>query len=1139
MERNNIPFLFLYKNDIINIGDYMKKMIMDGNTACAHVAYMFSDAAGIYPITPASPMAEKIDEWSNNGRENLFGEQVKVVEMQSEAGAIGTVHGMLQTGTLASTFTASQGLLLMIPNMYKIAGELLPSVINVASRTLATHALSIFGDHSDIYAVKGTGYSILSSVNAQDAMYLTLVSYLSTLKGKIPFVNFFDGFRTSHELSKIDVLENEDVIDLVDMKLVDEFRKNSSLAKKQIRGTAQNDDVYFQNIEARNKYYDKMPDIVNGYMKLVNEKFGTNYHPFDYYGNKNATKVIVAMGSVCDSIEELIDNIDEDTGLIIVRLFRPFSTKYFLNAIPNTCKKIAVLDRAKESGGRESLYLDVVDAISKSKLKIKVIGGRYGLSSKNTDLEDLYAVYKNLEVKDPIDSFTIGIIDDVTNKSLDKVKVNTVDKNIELVVYGYGSDGMVSATKDMASLVGSNTDLYVQLYNKYDSKKSGGVTISQLRLGKERIKSSYYIDNGHIVVCSKESYLNDYDIVNNIRKKGIFILNTSKTIDELDDNTKYYLAKNNIRTYLIDATKIARENNIPNKISAILEAAIIYVTKVLPYDKALDLMKDSINRKFSKKSIDIVNNNINSIEVVKDSIVEATINPDWENLKPREEKLNGVLDYISHLKGDELKVSDFIKHEDGTFEVNTSKLEKRNIAEMLPCWNSEKCITCNQCVMACPHAVIRPKLMTQEELDANPGIKYLDVKGTDMKFALEISYDDCTGCGVCTSVCPSNALTMGDKDIERFNNKIEGVKNKHLYPETIVKGLAFNKPLFKYSGACAGCGETPYIKMLTQIIGEGLIIANATGCSSIYGGSMPSSPYNVSWSNSLFEDNAEYGFGMRISEEIYKNRIKNIMTKNKDKVSDKNKELFEAYINNPNDYKTSKVVMENIDYNEVPMLEPLKDYIVNKSVWLIGGDGWSYDIGYGGLDHIMSTNENVNVLILDTEVYSNTGGQSSKSTRKGAVAKFSSIGKQTSKKDLARMIMNYPNTYVAEISMGANMNQAIKAINEANNHNGPSLIIAYAPCISHGIKGGMGNSMKEEEMAVKCGYFPLFRYNGATKEFHLDFKNPDFNLYGEFLANETRYKMISAVNLEHAKELLEENLNNSKERFEYYKSLDK
>ena len=1121
----------------------MKYKVMDGNSAAAHISYMFSDAAAIYPITPASTMAENVDEWSSKGVTNLFDDEVKVVEMQSEAGAIGTVHGLLQTGLIAGTYTASQGLLLMIPEMYKIAGELLPSVINVAARTVSTHALSIFGDHSDIYAARSTGYSFLSSVNVQDVMYMTLISYLSTFKGKIPFVNFFDGFRTSHELSKINVLDKEDIKTIVDYDLINEFRSNSSLGKKQIRGTTQNDDVYFQNVEARNKYYEEMPNIVNDYMNIVNEKFGTDYHPFDYYGNKDAEKVIVAMGSVCDTIKEVIDEkYEEKIGLVIVRLFRPFSNEYFLKVLPKNVKKIAVLDRAKETNDREPLYLDVVNAVDK---KIKVIGGIYGLSSKNTTPKDIYAVYKNLDKKNSINPFTIGIEDDITNRSLSKEEIKIKSKNIEMLVYGYGSDGMVSATKDIITLVGDNTSGFVQGYNQYDSKKSGGVTMSHLRIGKEEIKSSYYVENPHIVVCTKDSYLDKYDLLSNIRKNGIFIINTSKTAEELPDNIKYRIREKELRTYLIDAHKIARENGIPNKISAIMENAIFKITKILPYDLATTKMKESIEKKFSKKGTDIVNNNIKALEVVEDSINEIPFEDEWLNIEYKDINYNGVLDSISHLKGDDLKVSDFINHDNGTFEVNTSRFEKRNIAEMLPCWNTENCISCNQCVMACPHGVIRPKILNEEELANNPDIKTIDVPGKpDLKFALEFSYDDCTGCSLCSSVCPgkmgNKAITMiKNEDSNRENNKIKGVKNKHLFPETIVKGLAFNKPLFKYSGACAGCGETPYIKMLTQIMGEGIIIANATGCSSIYGGSMPSSPYNLSWSNSLFEDNAEYGYGMGITISIMKEKIEKIMNKNMDTVSDKNKELFNLWLTNKDDYKITKEVSENIDYSEVKELESIKDYIPSKSVWIIGGDGWSYDIGFGGLDHVMSTNQNVNILVLDTEVYSNTGGQSSKSTRKGAVAKFAAKGKTTSKKDLARMMMQYPNVTVSQISMGANMNQAIKAINEAKNHNGPSLIIAYAPCINHGIKGGMGNSMKEEELAVKSGYFPIFRYNGKTKEFNLDFKEPDFSLYGQFLANETRYKMISSVNLDMAKELLEDNLESAKERFEYYKSLEK
>ena len=1121
----------------------MKYKVMDGNSAAAHISYMFSDAAAIYPITPASTMAEKVDEWSSKGIKNLFDEEVKVVEMQSEAGAIGTVHGLLQTGLVASTYTASQGLLLMIPEMYKIAGELLPSVINVAARTVSTHALSIFGDHSDVYAARSTGYSFLSSANVQDVMYMTLVAYLSTFEGKIPFVNFFDGFRTSHELSKINVLEKEDIIDLIDFDLINEFRTNSSLAKKQIKGTTQNDDVYFQNVEARNKYYEEMPNIVNKYMEKVNEKFGTDYHPFDYYGPKDADKVIVAMGSVCDTIKEVIDEkYDEKIGLIVVRLFRPFSDEYFLKVLPKSVKKIAVLDRAKETNDKEPLYLDVVNAVSK---KVKVIGGIYGLSSKNTTPKDIYAVYKNLDNKNSINPFSIGIVDDITNRSLEKEDIRIKNKNIEILVYGYGSDGMVSATKDIITLVGDNTNGFVQGYNQYDSKKSGGVTMSHLRISKEPIKSSYYVENPHIVVCSKDSYLDKYDMLSNIKKNGLFILNTSKSINDLPDNVKYKIREKELRTFLIDAHKIAREKGIPNKISTIMENAIFKITKILPYDLATSKMKESIEKKFSKKGEEIVYNNIKALEMVEGSINEVPFEDEWLDLEYKDNNYNGVLDSISHLKGDDLKVSDFINHDDGTFEVNTSRFEKRNIAEMLPCWNTENCISCNQCAMACPHGVIRPKILDEEELRNNLDIKTIDVPGKDnLKFALEFSYDDCTGCSLCSSVCPgklgNKAITMiKNEDNNRDNNKIKGVKNKHLFPETIVKGLAFNKPLFKYSGACAGCGETPYIKMLTQIMGEGIIIANATGCSSIYGGSMPSSPYNLSWSNSLFEDNAEYGYGMGLSISIMKEKIENIMKKNMDIVSDNNKELFEFWINNKDDYKITKEISEKIDYSEVKELEVIKDYIPSKSVWIIGGDGWSYDIGFGGLDHVMSSNENVNILVLDTEVYSNTGGQSSKSTRKGAVAKFASKGKTTSKKDLARMMMQYPNVTVSQISMGANMNQAIKAINEAKNHNGPSLIIAYAPCINHGIKGGMGNSMKEEELAVKSGYFPIFRYNSVTKEFNLDFKEPNFNLYGEFLANETRYKMISSVNLEMAKELLEDNLNSAKERFEYYKSLDK
>ncbi|MBO6145215.1 MAG: pyruvate:ferredoxin (flavodoxin) oxidoreductase [Bacilli bacterium] len=1130
----------------------MKKYkVIDGNEACSYVSYMFTEVAGIYPITPASPMSEYIDVWANNGRKNIFNSEVKLVEMQSEAGAIALCHGALQTGTIASTYTSSQGLLLMIPSMYKIAGEMLPCVINVASRTVATHALSIFGDHSDIYATRSSGFSYLASSSVQDVPYMTLISYLSTLKGRIPFVNFFDGFRTSHELNKIELFDMNDIKSLIPKKEIDNFRKESMLYSKKIRGTAQNDDVYFQNIEARNKYYEQMPDIVNDYMEKVNDKFKTNYKPFNYYGSKNATKVIVAMGSVCSSIKELVDILNEnkeEVGLIEVHLFRPFSKKYFMDVLPKTVRKIAVLDRAKEAGATgDVLYTDVVNILNDVKNKPFVVGGRYGLSSKDTNLEDLYAVYKNLDSKNPINSFTIGITDDITNKSLKKAKLKNTKKNIEMLIYGYGSDGMISASKDIVKQIGETTEGFTQGYFQYDSKKSGGVTKSHIRIDKEQIKASYYIENPHIVVVTKDIYLNRYDVLSGIRKNGIFILNTDKKGEELEkflpNNIKKQLAKKNIKFYIIDAYKIASKNNIPNKISTIMESAIINITKLLPYEEYLKGVKKSIKDKFTKKGKEIVENNINSIKEVEENIIKIKVKSEWKDLEEKETNLNGVFDYVSHLKGDELTTKDLEEHKDGTFECDTTKKEKRDIAERLPRWIKENCIECNQCSIVCPHGCITPKLLNEKEIKNNPNVVVIDTIGnTEYKFALEFSYENCTGCGVCANTCPgkvgAKALMMEDaKNVERINNKINDVTNKKLYMDNTIKGLAFNEALFKYSGACAGCGETPYIKMLTQIFNDGIIIANATGCSSIYGGSLPSNPYNVSWSNSLFEDNAEYGLGMKLTIDLMQNKIEHIM---KDRLTKrlglKNIEMFNKWLSNKNNSSITKEIMENINYDEVKELIPLKGYIQKKDVWIIGGDGWSYDIGFGGIDHIMASGEDVNILVLDTEVYSNTGGQSSKSTHKGAVAKFNSMGKKTNKKDLAKMMMNYDNVYVACISLGANMAQAIKAFKEAAKHNGPSLIIAYAPCINHGIKKGMSKSIEEERLAVQSGYFPIFRYDGDKKEFELDFKNPDFDLYDKFLEGENRYTMLKAVDSKLAKELLNQNKENAKERFEYYKN---
>ena len=1130
----------------------MKYKVIDGNEACAHVSYMFTELAGIYPITPASPMSEVIDKWSTEGKKNIFNKEVKVVEMQSEAGAIALCHGALQTGTLASTYTSSQGLLLMIPSMYKIAGEMLPCVINVASRTVATHALSIFGDHSDIYAVRSTGFSFLASSSVQDVPFMTLISHMSTLKGKIPFVNFFDGFRTSHELNKIKIFEKDEIKSLIPKKEIDDFRMNSMLYSKKIRGTAQNDDIYFQNIEARNKYYDDMPDVVNECMQKVNKKFKTDYKPFNYYGSNKATKIIVAMGSVCESIKELIDILNEkgeEVGLIEVHLFRPFSKKYLLDVLPKTVRKIAVLDRAKESGSTaEALYQDIVNIFNDVKNKPFIIGGRYGISSKDTNLEDLYSVFKNLDSKNPINSFTIGITDDLTNKSLKKSKIKDLKKNIEIKIYGFGSDGMISASKNIIKLVGENTEGYTQGYFEYDSKKSGGLTISHLRIDKEPIRSTYYVENPHIVVCTKDIYLNRYDILKGIRKNGIFILNTNKNEEELEkylpNNIKKTLKEKNIKFYIIDAHSIAIKNNIPNKISAIMESAIINITKLLSYNDYLKYIKSSIKNKFIKKGEEIVNENIDAINETEKNIFQVKVKDSWKDLKDDEESISSFEEYMSKLRGNELTVKDFEKHKDGTFDVDTSKIEKRNVAEFLPRWIKENCIECNQCSIVCPHGCITPKLMTEDEIKKNKNVVVIPCIGNDeYKFALEFSYENCTGCGVCANTCPgklgAKALIMDrENQVERINNEIKNVTNKKLYLDSTIKGLAYNESLFKYSGACAGCGETPYIKLLTQIFNDSIIIANATGCSSIYGGSLPYSPYNLSWSNSLFEDNAEYGLGMRYTIDIMRDKITNIM---KDRLTKrlgiKNIELFNKWLINKNNSKVTKEIMENINYDEVKELIPLKGYIQSKDVWIIGGDGWSYDIGFSGIDHVMASKENVNILVLDTESYSNTGGQSSKSTNIGAVAKFASVGKKTNKKDLAKMMMSYPNVYVAQVSLGANMNQTIKTFKEAAKHDGPSLIIAYAPCINHGIKKGMGKSIEEERLAVQCGYFPIFRYDGINKTFELDFKDPNFDLYDKFLEGENRYTMIKAVDEKLAKDLLSKNKEYAKERFEYYKNL--
>ena len=1124
----------------------MEQKIMDGNSACSYVSYNFTEVAGIYPITPASTMAEKVDEYSASGKTNMFGDVVKVVEMQSEAGAIGMVHGLLQNGVLATTYTASQGLLLMIPNMYKIAGELLPCVINVAARTVATHALSIMGDHSDVYSVRQTGFAMLSSSSVQQVMDLTGVSYLSAIKGRIPFVNFFDGFRTSHEYNKINVIDNEIFKELIDYKALENFRKNSlDIDNPTTRGTNQGDMVYFEALEARNKYYEKLPDIVNDYMEKINEKINTNYKPFNYYGDKNAKKVIVAMGSVCETIKEVI-NEEKGIGLIEVHLYRPFSSKYFLNVLPKSVKKIAVLDRTKEaSANGEPLYLDVVEIIKKYNLKIDVVGGRYGLSSKNTTKNDIDAVYKYLDNKN-LKTFTIGINDDVNNISLNPTTRIFKNTSKEILIYGYGSDGMVTTSKNILTLIGEKTPSYVQGYFEYDSKKSGGVTKSHLRFSKDKINSPYYVTNPYMVVCSKDTYLKKYDVLNNIKENGIFLLNTEKDLNNLNEilpiEVINKLKEKNINFYIINANKIAYENNIPNKISMIMEMAILNLMDEIDINIVKKEMKHLIKINFSKKGIDVVNNNINALNSSFSSLKRVDIS--LLTSKINIEKVDNTLySKLEHARVDLIKVSDFNSNIDGVFKGGTSALEKRGLSNIIPSYNKDKCIMCNMCSLVCPHAVVRPYLLDKEEKEKSPllvkeNLKDAKIKDNDLSFTIGISVLDCTGCSLCSIVCPTKAITLKNqnlearkKEIERYNY-LQTVSEKHVLPKNTIKGSQFIKPKFSFSGACAGCGETPYLKLISQLFGDDLIIANATGCSSIYGASIPSMPYTVPWVNSLFEDNAEFGYGIRVGEDFMHEKVKRTFKEYKNKVNSKNKKLIDKYLKSYSK-EVAEEVYNNLDYEDFKAIIPLKKYIKEKTIFIVGGDGWAYDIGYGGIDHVLANNENVNILVLDTEVYSNTGGQSSKSTRMGATAKFASSGKKTAKKDLAKMALNYKNVYVATVSLGANYMQTIKAFNEAVSYNGPSIIICYAPCIAHGIKKGMKSSIEEEKLVTESGYFPLFRYNPETKKFTLDSK-ADFTKYDEIFERENRY----SINEEEKISLLEQNKKNAIDRYNEYKILE-
>ena len=1110
----------------------MKKQV-DGNTACSKVAYLFSEICSIYPITPSSTMASNVDYLTNSNLKNIYNSKPRVIEMQSEAGAAGTMHGALLSGSLASTFTASQGLLLMIPNMYKMAGECLPGVIHVASRTIATHALSIFGDHSDVYATRNTGFCMLSSSNVFDAQNLAAVAHLSAIKGSLPFVHFFDGFRTSHELNTIEDIEEEELLKLVPWEELNNFKNRSlNVGCNHQYGLAENEDIYFQSVEARNELYNKMPDVVNNYMEQINEIMKTDYKPFNYYGSLIAENVIVAMGSVTDTIKLVVDEINKNggnVGLINVHLYRPFSVKYLLNVLPSTIKNIAVLDRTKEAGSiGEPLYLDIVSALNNK--DINIVGGRYGLSSKNTTPKDIYSVYKMLETELK-NNFTIGIKDDVTNLSLKEYEFEIALNAREIKIFGFGSDGMVSASKEMLKII-AETDQYVQGYFEYDSKKSGGVTVSNLRWSENEIKAPFYVNNPEIVVVTKEEYFHKFNVLNDIKNNGILLINTSKNGDELNEflpnNIKEVITNKNITVYYIDASKIAIENNISGKINKIMEVIILKLLNVRgSFEKVIELIKET----FATKGEDIINNNLNALKHSLNNLnilEKITIGNELVQLK------KNIFEKINCRRGNELKVSELLPYRTGAFPWDLTKYEKRKTSYEVPEWDPQKCIECGQCNIVCPHGVIRPLILNE-----NVGKECLG--NIKQHYYLAISEYDCTGCGLCIKSCPTNALNFGNgnpQNREIVNKYFETHENPEILNKFTMKGASLKNSKFKFHGACAGCGETSYIKLLTQLFGDELVFANATGCSSIYGGSVPSTPYSIPWANSLFEDNAEFALGIHASYKQKRDRIKEIMTMSIDSVDEETKKLFNEWLENSEDaYKTLEIKKELENKNIPNDLKELLSYIPSRVVWAIGGDGWAYDIGFGGLDHVMSQNENVKCLVLDTEVYSNTGGQASKSSKIGAVAEFADFGKKTYKKDLFRIAMSYPNCYVASISLGSNIMHTIKIFKEAMEHKGPALIIAYSPCVEHGIKNGMSCSMSEEKLAVEVGYQILMHYKPEEEKLYIDSKEPDFDRYHEFLNNEIRYKALKIKNENLADELLNLQKENAIKRYNYYKKL--
>lgn len=1166
-----------------------KFLTCDGNQAAAHVAYMFSECAAIYPITPSSPMAEYVDEWSANGRKNLFDETVKLVEMQSEAGASGAVHGSLQAGALTTTFTASQGLLLMIPNMYKIAGELLPAVFHVTARTIAAHALSIFGDHSDVYACRQTGFAMLASSSVQEAMDLAAVAHLSAIKGRVPFMHFFDGFRTSHEIQKIEALSNEDLLPLVDWQAIKRFKDNALNPEHPVtRGTAQNPDVFFQAREACNSFYNAIPDIVNEYMKQVGKITGRTHKPFEYYGAPDAENIIVAMGSISDTIKEVIDYLagkGEKLGIVTVHLYRPFSSKYFFDVLPKSVKRICVLDRTKEAGATgDPLYLDVVEMFNGCQNKPMIIGGRYGLSSKDTTPAQMIAVFENLKKAQPKNKFTVGIVDDVTNLSLtvgEEISMATAG-TFEAKFYGLGADGTVGANKNSIKIIGNNTNKYCQAYFSYDSKKSGGFTCSHLRFGDNVIRSPYLVTTPDFVACHVFSYLRQYEVLKGIKNGGTFLLNSmydeKETVEHLPAKVKKILAANNINFYIINATKIAEEIGLGNRTNTILQSAFFKIANVIPYDLAVEKMKEAIVKSYGKKGENIVNMNYAAVDRGGD-VCKIEVKKEWlEADESKDVKANNhpefiknVVDVINAQEGDCLPVSAFVGREDGTFPAGTAKYEKRGIASFVPKWTASNCIQCNQCALVCPHAAIRPFLIDEKEEKLLPsGTQTVKANGKEfegLKFRMQVSPLDCTGCGNCADVCPAKTKDLemvpmreDNEDKELWDLISEKVTNKSELTDVSknIKNSQFAQPLFEFSGACAGCGETPYIKLISQLFGTRMMVANATGCSSIYSASCPSMPYTTdangrgpAWANSLFEDNAEFGLGMATATRKMRDRVESLMRKGLEceKCSAEEKALFKQWIDNREDAKSTQEVYDKL----VPMLQKCscetceriyenRQFIVKKSQWIIGGDGWGYDIGYGGLDHVIASGENVNILVVDTEVYSNTGGQSSKATPIGAVAKFAASGKRVKKKDLGMIATTYGYVYVAQVSIGANPAQYIKALREAEAYDGPSLIIAYAPCINHGIKAGMGKTQAEQKKAVECGYWHLWRYNPELAKqgqnpFSLDSKEPDWSKFQAFIDGEVRYNSLKKAFPEEAAELFKASEVNAKWRYNSYKRM--